>query len=221
MGNQAACEPTDTGADQTTGTLVHIISILNKMRCSAQVNRQKANEIIDALQRSNGNLNKLFNITEVLTQFFRYQQMYIYMHTILAYLRDPLTYMRQVAIHMMDYVDAAFTNILSPGILPVEDLRNMLKHIESEPSSTMHFPISSDDSLHFYWFLNTYVLIAEEQSLLLIDVPTQNRAQQLQIYDIFSLPVPHSNLSAQYKINHKYTGVSYNEIKTVAIIDQQ
>ena len=33
--------------------------------------------------------------------------MYIYMHTILAYIRDLLTYMRQVAIHMMDYVDAA------------------------------------------------------------------------------------------------------------------
>ena len=42
------------------------------------------------------------------------------MSTILAYLRDSLIYMRQVAIHTMDYVDAATTNILSPGILPVE-----------------------------------------------------------------------------------------------------
>ena len=51
-----------------------------------------------------------------------------YMHTILAYLRDFLIYMKQVAIHMMDYVDAATTNILSPDILPVEDLRNMFRH---------------------------------------------------------------------------------------------
>ena len=55
--------------------------------------------------------------------------MYIYMHTILAYLRDSLIYMRQVAIHMMDYVEAATTNTLSPDILPVEDLRSMLKNI--------------------------------------------------------------------------------------------
>ena len=86
------------------------------------------------LQRSNEDLNRLFNITEVLTQCIRYQQMYIYMCTILAYLRDSLTYMRQVAIHTMDYVDAATTNILSPDILPVDDLRNMLRHIESELS---------------------------------------------------------------------------------------
>ena len=53
------------------------------------------------------------------------------MHTILAYLRDSLTYIKQVAINMMDYVDAATTNVLSPDIFPMEDLRNMLRHIES------------------------------------------------------------------------------------------
>ena len=85
-------------------TLVHVSSILNIIRYAAQVNRQKLNEIIDALERLNEDLNKLFNITEVLTQHIRYQQIYIYMCTILAYLRDSLTYMRQVAIHMMEYV---------------------------------------------------------------------------------------------------------------------
>ena len=93
-------------------TLVPIISILNITKYAAQVNEQKVKEIIDALQRSNEDLNGLFNITEVITQCIRYQQMYIYMCTILAYLRDDLTYMRQVSIHMMDYVDAATTSIL-------------------------------------------------------------------------------------------------------------
>ena len=79
---------------------------------------------------SNEDLNRLFNITEILTQCIRHQQMYIYMYTILAYLRDSLIYMRQVDIHMMNDVDVATTNILSPNILPVEDLRNMLRHIE-------------------------------------------------------------------------------------------
>ena len=34
--------------------------------------------------------------------------------------------MRKVAIHTMDYVDTATTGILSPHVLPVEDLRKML-----------------------------------------------------------------------------------------------
>ena len=108
---------------------------------------------------------------------YRYQQIYIYICTILAYLRDSLTYMRQVAIHMMGYVDAATTNILSPDILPMEDLRNMLRHIESELLSTIYLPISLHDTLNFYQYLNTLVLIADGQFLLLIDVPIQNRAQ--------------------------------------------
>ena len=104
---------------------------------------------MDVLQRSNEDLDGCFNITEALIQCIRYQQIYIYMHTILACLRDSLTYMRQVAIHTMDYVDAATTYVLSPDTLPVEDLRNMLRHIESELPSTMHLPISSDNTLHF------------------------------------------------------------------------
>ena len=66
-----------------------------------------------------------------------------------VYLRDSLTYMRHVAIHMIDYVDATTINVLSPDILPLADLRNMLKQIESELPPTMHIPISSDNTLHF------------------------------------------------------------------------
>ena len=86
----------------------------------------------------------------------------------------------------MDYVDAVTANILSPDILHVEDLRSMLRSIESELPSTMHLPVSLNDTFHFNWYLNTHVLIGEGQFLLLIDVPIWNRPQQLQIYEVFN-----------------------------------
>ena len=79
----------------------------------------------------------------------------------------------------------------------------MLKQMESELPSMMHLTISMYNTLHFYWYLSTHVLIADGQFLLLINVPIQHRAHQLQIYEIFSLPVQHSNLSTQHKVNHK------------------
>ena len=81
----------------------------------------------------------------------------------------------------------------------MEDLRSMPRHTESELPSTMHLPISSDDTLHFYQNLNKHVLVAG-QFLLLIDISIQNRTQQLQICDVFNLPLLHSDLSAQYKL---------------------
>ena len=54
--------------------------------------------------------------------------------------------MRQVAIYTIDYVDAATTNILLTNILLVEDLINLLRHIESELPPIMHLPISSGDT---------------------------------------------------------------------------
>ena len=202
-------------------TLVHGICLLNVTKYAAQVNMQKLNEVMDAPQRSNEDLDRLFNITETLMQCIRNQQMYIYMDTILACLRESLTYMRQVTINTMDYVDAATTNVLSPDILRVEDLRNMLRHIESKLPSTMHLPISSDNTLHCYQYLNKHVLIVDGQFLLLVNMPIQNRAQQLQIYEDFSLPVPHSNLSAEYNVNYKCIGITYDETKAVAITDLQ
>ena len=79
--------------------------------------------------------------------------------------------MRGVAIHTMDYIDAATTGILSLHMLPVEDLREMLSHIEKTLPSTMHLPISSEDALHFYRYLCTHILITDEEFLLLINVP--------------------------------------------------
>ena len=104
----------------------------------------------------------------------------------------------------MDYINAATTGILSPHILSVQDPRKMLKYIEGTIPSTMHLPISSEDALHFYRYLCTHVLITGEQFLLLIDVPIQDCAEQIEIYEVFNLEIPHRNYSLHYDIENRY-----------------
>ena len=74
-------------------------------------------------------------------------------------------------MHGMYYIDAATTGIISPHVLPVEHLKKMLLHIEEALPSTMHLQVSSEDTLHFYRYLCTHVLTADEQFLLLTNVP--------------------------------------------------
>ena len=105
-------------------------------------------------------------------------------------------------------------------IVPVEELRSMLRHIESQLPSIMHMPISLNDTLNFYQYFKTHVLLADGQFLLLIDIPIHDRVQQLQIYEIFNLPVLQGNVSAQYKINNKYIAVPHDEMHTVMITVQ-
>ena len=129
--------------------------------------------------------------------------------------------MREVNMHTMDYIDAVTPGLLSPHVLPVEGLRKMLLHIGGALPSTMHLPVSSEDTLHFYRYLCTHVLIADEHFLILIDVPIQDHAQQLEIYEVFNLVIPHRNFSACYNINSKYIGIIYDETKAVEISEQQ
>ena len=87
----------------------------------------------------------------------------------------------------MDYTDAATTGILSLHVLPVQDLREMRKHIEETLPSIMYLSISSEDTLHFYRYLCTHILITDEQFLFLINVPIQDCAQQIEVYEVFNL----------------------------------
>ena len=73
---------------------------------------------------------------------------------------------------------------------------------------TLHLPILPVDTLHFYRYLCTHVLIENKQFLLLIDIPIQDRACQITIHQVFTLDIPHGNYSACYDINTRYFGVT-------------
>ena len=76
----------------------------------------------------------------------------------------------------MDYINAATSGTLSPHILQVMDLQKMLLHISDALPPMLHLPVSPDDTLHFYRYLSTHILIKNKQFLLLIDVPIQDRS---------------------------------------------
>ena len=76
----------------------------------------------------------------------------------------------------MDYIDAATSRRLSPYILPVVDLQKMLSHITDALPPMLPLPVSPDDTIYFYRYLCTLILIENKQFLLLIDVPIQDRS---------------------------------------------
>ena len=128
--------------------------------------------------------------------------------------------MMQLANHILEYIDTATTSTLRPHLIPVPNLQKMLYQIESELPPNMHLPIPSSDPLHFYRYLRSRMLVEESQFLLLIDVPIQDRAQQIQIYKIINLPVP-GNYSMRYTMDNKYLGVTYDRTKVMDIPEDQ
>ena len=129
--------------------------------------------------------------------------------------------MKQLANHILEYIDTAISDTLTPHLIPVPDLQKMLYQIESELPPNMHLPMPSSDRLHFYRYLQSHVLVEENQFLLLIDVPIQDRAQQIQIYKIINLPVPVGNYSMRYTMDNKYLAVTYDRTKGMDIPEDQ
>ena len=97
----------------------------------------------------------------------------------------------------------------------------MLKYTEDTLPFMMHLPISSDDTLHFYRYLCTHILFTDEQFLILLDMPILDHAQQVEIYEVFNLDIPHGNYSLCYTIGNKYFGITRDETSTIEISEDQ
>ena len=102
----------------------------------------------------------------------------------------------------------------------IMDLMMMLAHIEETLPSTLHLPVSSEDTLHFYWYLCMHVLITNKQFLLLTDVSIQDQSQ-LSIYKLFTLDIPHGNFTAHYDVNTPYPRITQDETMAVEISQHQ
>ena len=103
-------------------TLVHIISILNVTRHTAQVNRHSINVLLDRVDENSQDVNNLYNLSTSLATSFSYHQLVLYIRSVLANLQDSLCYIKTVSTHTMDYINVATTCTLSLHILPIMDL---------------------------------------------------------------------------------------------------
>ena len=146
---------------------------------------------MDTVNKMVHDVSNLYKITTSLSTSLNYSQLVLHIRSVLAKFQDSLSYIKSVSMHIMDYIITATTGTLSPHILTITDLKQMLSHIEETLPSTMYLPVSSVETLHFYRYLCTHVLISNRQFLLLIDVPIQDHTKQLSIYNIFTLDIPH------------------------------
>ena len=202
-------------------TLVHVISILNITRYAAQVNRHSINIIMDAAKATSHDINNLYNLTMSLATSSSFHQLILHIRSVFANLPDSLNYIQMVSAHTMDYIDAATSGTLSPYILAVMDLQMMRLHISDTLPSMLHLPVSPDDTLHFYRYLCTHILIENKQFLLLIDVPIQDGSQQITIHKVLTLSILHGNISACYDINTKYLGITKDATMAVELSTTQ
>ena len=156
-------------------TLVHVISILNITMYAAKVNRHSINILMVEAEATSHDINNLYNLTTSLATSISFHQLILNIRSVFANLCNSLNYIQTASTHTMDYIDAATSGTLSLHILPVMDLQKMSLHISDTLPPTLHLPVSPDDTLHFYRYLHTHILIENKQFLLLIDVPIQDR----------------------------------------------
>ena len=176
---------------------------------------------MDAVRATSHDINNLYNLTTSLATSNNFHQLILHIRSVFANLHDSLNYIQTVSTHTMDYIDVAISGTLFPHILPVIDLQKMLQHIADTLPLTLHIPISPEDTIHFYRYLCTHVLIENKQFLLLVDMPIQDGSRQITIHQILTLDIPQWNYSACYDVDTKYLGVTKDATMAVELSTTQ
>ena len=176
---------------------------------------------MDAVRAASHDINNLYSLTTSLATSINFHQVILHIRSVFANLHDSLTYIWTVSTHTMDYIDAATSVTLSPHVLHVSDFQRMLQHIADTLPPMLHLPASPEDTLHFYRYLCTHVVIENKQFLLLINVPIQERSRQITIHQILTLNIPQGNYSACYDVDTKYFGVTNDATMTVELSTTQ
>ena len=174
---------------QQQETLEHVISTLNITRYPTQVNRQHINTVMEVVGRTHDDITTLFNITSSIYSHINYQQILLHIHSILANLRDSLYYKADshacIGLHRHSNHQCIITPCISS--------RRFMRNADTQWSRvTTNHALTSIIRWHpsLYRYLHIHILVAEEQFLLLIEVPIPNHAQKLDIYKVFNLLIP-------------------------------
>ena len=190
-------------------TLVHIVSILNVTHYATQVNRHSINSLVDTVHTAAQDIDNLYNVTTSLASSITFNQMILHIRSVFANLWDTMQYL------CTQYPHIPWTTLMLPLLAYCHPMFYQLQIYVRCSSTlltpchqTLHLPISPVDTLHFYRYLRTHVLIENKQFLLLINIPIQDRARQITIHQVFALDIPHGNYSAHYDINTQYFGVT-------------
>ena len=200
-------------------TLVHIISILNTTRYATQVNRQHINIVMSVAEKdTSGCQNTLqhhaFPIQQLeLSEDCTPHLLHPGKPPRFSVLKSPYT----PWIMLTQQQQAYSHHMYCLYQISKKCYFTLRKHFPS----TMHLLISSEDALHFYRYPCNHILIADEQFLLLIDVPIQDCVQQFVIYEVFNLAIHFRHFSIYYSIKNRYLGIMHNKTKAVEISEDQ
>ena len=144
-------------------TLVHIISVLNVTRYATQVNKQHINLIIWCSRKDTSGCHHALQHH----QFTLHQPQLptnCTSHPLHSGKPQRFTILCETSHHACNGLHRCSHNWYTiTSCTPSKDLWKMLIHTEEALPSTMHLPVSSEDTLHFYRYLHTHIFITDKQ----------------------------------------------------------
>ena len=104
---------------------------------------------------------------------------------------------------------------LDPTIMPVSQLRELIKYVQQEiegsPRLELPLELSSHDIQGYYNVIRVTALLTDDVLFIVMTIPLKDTSLQMNVYKIHNLPLIHPklNISVTYELEGKYLAIGH------------
>ena len=151
---------------------------------------------IRALQQAN---NKLITIASVQHH--------------LSIIRTGLARLELETRSVHNYLASITTHVVTPNLIPPEDLRKVLKSVKTNMKShpRLELPIDPVNGIwDYYNMIKIHPVVFDDYLMIMLEVPLVDKSLKMDVYQVHNLPILHPMLKKtfKYKLESEFIGIT-------------
>ena len=192
------------------------LTILNKSHDEIIQNRERINTLNRGLSNLYLKINKYTrNVKEQYLRLRNFLHFYLDLNSMVNIAQELVMEMIRQFEDLERQVDMLSTGSLTPGIISSNELRQALLEISNQLPNGLNLPIDPLTHLwEFYKAIACATTIIDDKLLIILHIPLVNQADQLEIYEVFNLPLPNLHTKIIIESNNQKQMIATYEIES-------
>ena len=212
------------------------LTIINDNRKEVKLNRdriQALNDGIDNVLSSLGETLVLVNSTALaLEEIHKFLGLYTQLEEVVDSTNELLLEVVEYLSDLRMQIDTIVSGTLTPSVVKPNKFRSILNRIRKSLNSNLRLPADPNFELWvFYKLVKCSAVFEMDRILIILEIPLIAHSDEMEIYKVYSLPVPNQNIHAFALSNglkgneipsekKKYLVAEYKVESSVMAIDQ-
>ena len=167
------------------------LSIINTSRVQISENRQAVNNLITDIVQIDERLNSVTEeLSKQIQELEAFISTYLQIDVVVEEIKQVISRVMMYLEHLQLQLNMLSLGRLAPSTITPQNLKALLKQIESESEPPLRLPGDSNNDLWNFYQVLTCTTVLEQNRFLVVPIPLLDFNDEMEVYKIHNLPMP-------------------------------